>query len=111
MKRGFYHLSRAWYAETGLKNRDYIDEVTFGIYCNQGGTKGEMSVKWVEFSSWGDKVTPRLDCFDDAWLVLSEFKDVIDEMAKVDSQNIKPEEFCQLLIKCGFEDLTPTERK
>lgn len=108
MKRGFYHLSKAWYNKVALEKAKYKDEVLFGIYCDEGGTDGEMSVRWYDLAN---KSTPKLECFDDAWLVLSQLKDVIDEMAKVDSQDINPEEFCRLLLRCGFEDLTPTERK
>lgn len=111
MKRRFYHLSRAWYKDV-LENQEYIDEVTFGLYCEQGGTTGEMAVRWYELIS--NELSPRLECFSDAWYVLSQFKDIIDAMAEFDDRKTKaisPEEFCRLLIKCGFEDLTPTERK
>ncbi len=107
MKRGFYHVSKAWYADSALKGREYTDEVIFGLYCDQGGTTGEMGVRWGDLEN---KNTPKLHCFDDAWAVLAGFKDVIDEMGKVDDQNIKPEEFCVILLKCGFEDLTPVKQ-
>ncbi len=107
MFRAFTHLSRSWYGETCLAGQKYLDEVMFGMYDEDGGTTGEMSVKWYDL---GRKRTPRLECFDDSWEILSGMKDVLDEMAKVDSEDIAPEKFCKILLSCGFKDMTEEKR-
>jgi hypothetical protein len=61
---------------------------------------------WHDLNAGGPHQCPRLECFDDAWNTLWEFKDVLAEMAKADGKNITPVQFCQLLDKCGFKDAT-----
>ncbi len=99
-------LSEAWYAKSRLGNADYTDDVNFGFYSPDGGTSGEMSVKWYRLQD-NKPPSPKLECFSDAWHTLAQFKDVIDAMAEVDGQDITPKEFCQLLGRCGFVDATP----
>jgi hypothetical protein len=101
--KGFVHLSRTWYAKHALRAGDIIDEVMFGFYYGGGGTSGEMSVRWSEL---GGAIVPRLEVYDDAWDALNEFKDVIEKMAEVDGENINPEQFCKILLSCGFRDDT-----
>jgi len=36
---------------------------------------------------------------------------VMEDMAAVSNQNITPKQFCELLSRCGFKDLTAYERK
>jgi hypothetical protein len=74
------------------------------MYSPDGGTSGEMSVRWEKLDG---QLVPYLHCYDDAWSALSMFKDVIDAMAEHDSENITPAQFCQLLDGCGFVDATP----
>jgi hypothetical protein len=104
--KAYIHTSQAWYAKTALCNTEYIDHVNFGFYSPNGGTSGEMSVKWYPIKQ-NTPAYPRLECFDDAWHALSQFKDVIDAMAEVDDQSITPEQFCLLLERCDFVDRTP----
>lgn len=101
-------LSEAWYADAVIKNdtRDFVDDVNFGFYSPDGGTSGEMSVRWYRIQD-NNPPSPKLECFCDAWHTLAQFKDVIDAMAEVDDQDITSKEFCQLLEKCGFVDATP----
>lgn len=80
----------------------------FGSYAIAGGTNGEMSVKWHTLSG---KYVPHLEVFDDAWSVLYSFADVLEAMAEEDNCNINPTEFCTILLRCGFKDLTARERK
>ncbi|SRR5258708_25182089 len=101
----YIHVAEAWYAKSNLETADYVDEVEFGFFSPDGGTSGEMGVCWYE--GFGAKPAPRLECYDDAWHALAQFKDVIDAMAEVDEQDITPKEFCQLLDHCGFVDGTP----
>lgn len=104
--KGFYHLSEAWYGSVNLQNSKYTDEVTFGFYYPDGGTSGEMGVRWQEL---GGKNVPELQCFEDAWHTLASFTDLIAELGKLDDENITPKEFCVLLMRLGFKDLTPRE--
>lgn len=98
MTRGYYRSSKAWY--TGG------EEVVFGHYSPEGGTTGEMKVKWVKLQ---DYTAPKLEVFNDSWKVLYAFPDVIKSMAEVDSQNITEEQFVAILDSLGFKDLTPYE--
>ena len=102
--RGFILLSEAWYAHANLRGSDVIDEVSFGHYALEGGTTGEMSVRWSEL---GGKKVPKLECFDDGWHSLSTFTDLIAEMGNIDNENITPKDFCSLLTRLGFADMTP----
>lgn len=99
MKRAFYWSSKAYY-------RDVIDgdQVMFGMYAKDGGTDGEMTMRWIKLDS---NNVPRLEIFDDAWETLASFGDLICTLAKHDDQNITPEEFVAILKAHGFEDFTP----
>ena len=98
--RGFHWANKAWYAEANKIKNGLIN---FGIYTSEGGTTGEMSVTWEEI---GRKLVPCLWAFDDSWAVLAEFKDVLKELGKVDDKNITDTEFVEILLRCGFTDLT-----
>lgn len=65
-----------------------------------------MAMRWHDL---GDYVTPRLEAFGDSWNALSLFCDVIQELANLDSERITEQEFVNILLKCGFEDLTAYE--
>jgi hypothetical protein len=103
--RAFYHLSEAWYAEAN-RSSEYTDDVTFGMFAIEGGTTGEMAVRWQEL---GGKSVPQLRVFDDGWSALATFTDLIVELGKFDDRNITPKDFCALLIRLGFEDQTPRQ--
>lgn len=107
VRRAFSQLSRAWYGEANLKNADFEDEIFFGLYSTDGGTIGEISVRWVNLNG---ELTPKITVFSDAWNVLAQFKDLIDLLGKHDNENPTPKEFCKYLIGCGFVDITETER-
>jgi len=100
--RGFHHYSAAWYAEPGEPDR-----INFGWYVHGGsGTTGEMEMNWTNLD--GSQV-PRLCVCYDAWHALSTFRDVITVLADHDKKNITPAQFCQILLGCGFTDLTERE--
>lgn len=102
--RTFVLLSEAWYKS--VREADLVDEVMFGLDSPGGGTSGEMSVRWKEL---GGNNVPKLEVFDDGWSALATFPDVIEEMGKMDNENITPKQFCSLLLSCGFHDKTPRE--
>jgi len=99
--RGFYHLSEAWYGPANLSSGRSEDEVTFGFYCPEGGTSGEMSMKW-------DSMGACLRVWHDAWHTLVRFSSVVVALGEVEEKpTITPKEFCALLLRLGFQDMTP----
>lgn len=117
----YIHTAGAWYAKSSLSNADYLDEVMFGFYSPDGGTSGEMGVRWYNLGTkWKQlpsgyhqipHIAPKLEVFSDAWHTLAQFKDVIDKLAEVDGEDITPRDFCQVLESCGFVDNTPRDEK
>jgi hypothetical protein len=98
--RGYYRGTKAYYA----KNlQDDNLNVMFGMYHPEGGSSGEMKMEWVDI---GSKKTPQLQVFDDAWDALGLFLDLIQQLAQRDDQNITDDEFCLILDRLGFKDLT-----
>jgi hypothetical protein len=101
--RGYYRSTKAYYA----KNlQDDNLNVMFGMYHPEGGSSGEMKMEWVDI---GSKKTPQLQVFDDAWDALGLFPDLITELATLDSKDINDDEFCIVLDRLGFKDITPYE--
>jgi hypothetical protein len=45
--RGFHWTDKAYYARS-LNRKTH--EIMFGIYHNDGGTTGEMAMRWVDLS-------------------------------------------------------------
>jgi hypothetical protein len=105
--RGFRHISASWYGDSHEFGPNIVDEVLFGFYHVEGGTTGEMAVRWKTLSN---RVTPQLQVFDDAWHALYEMNDVLARMARTDGDDIIPEDFCALLLACGFVDMTERTR-
>jgi len=104
LKRGFHHLSAAWYGPANLAcDRECVDNVMVGFYHPEGGTSGEFCVSWERL---GGKVTPVLRAYDDSWSALHQFSDVLAKMAEHDSEDMTPQAFCELLNSCGVEDMT-----
>lgn len=102
--KGFVQLSRAWYGEANLTHKSEVkDEVTFGYYSPDGGTSGEMSVRWIRLEG---RFVPELKIFSDAWSALSNMHDLIDFLGEHDDEDPTPEEFCEYLKQCGFIDKT-----
>ena len=108
LRKGFYWLSRAWYAEVIGKNEDEEDDIVFGLYDEEGGTTGEVNVVWVRIRDYKRPV-PKLVAYDDGWEVLFSFSELIQKMRKYDSKSMSPGKFVNLLKECGFKDLTVYE--
>ena len=100
--RGFYRSSKAWYA---MDERDI--DVMFGMYHPDGGTTGEMSMRWHDLGP--GRLVPRLEVFCDAWDALQEFTDVLAVLAEHDSEDITEEEFVSILQAHDVQDLTKYE--
>lgn len=96
--RGFIWSNKAWYHQP-----EYGKDIHFGMYAENGGTSGEMSVEWIQLSGIDH---PRLMVFNDAWSALSTFTDLLQKMGEVDDFHITQEEFVDMLLSCGFVDMT-----
>lgn len=96
--RGFIWSSKAWYHRP-----EYDNDIHFGMYHKDGGTSGEMAVEWIELSGADH---PRLMVFNDAWNAMSTFTDLLEKMGEVDDFHITQEEFVEMLLSCGFVDMT-----
>lgn len=107
----YIHMTEAWFHTSfgDSINEKYCDEVMFGFYSPDGGTSGEMGMRWYDLGG-SHGVTPRLEVFNDAWHSLAQFKDVIDALAELDNTRITAKEFCALLDRHGFTDKTERER-
>jgi hypothetical protein len=99
--RGYHWTSRAWYADA-CRRPDITDEVTFGLYCTDGGTTGEMTMKWVDL---GPYAAAQLCVFNDAWKVLASMTDLIGALGRL-GEHVTAEQFCAVLRNLGFKDLT-----
>jgi hypothetical protein len=102
-RRAFNWFTKAWYG----KSQD-LNEISFGMYYDGETTDemdtGEMFIRWHDI---GDKkMVPRLEAFDDGWFLLHEFSDVLEKLAEVNDQNISQEQFVEILLSCGFKDIT-----
>ena len=108
--RKFTHLSRAWYGEACLRDRlaGCVDEITIGMYdLTGGGTSGEFAIRWIEL---GGENVPRLEAFSDSWDALGQFRDLLAELARLDSTNPTPSKICEVLVSLGIEDATETKQ-
>ncbi len=105
-RREFIWTNRAWYAAMTPDIYEH-DEITFGLYYPDGGTAGEMGMRWYDL---GGKQVPRLEVYDDAWKALHSFQDLLTTLAEYDGQNITPEKFIYLLKFRRFKDRTEYER-
>lgn len=104
--RDFIQHSRSWYAEAAPLESGIEEEVMFGLTDSDGGTSGEMAMRWHK------GIGPRLECWSDSWSALHTFSDVIARLAAFDTDlqrlELTPQLFCDLLLECGFTDATPT---
>jgi len=102
-KRGFHRFSKAWYRD------DILDKsINIGMYHTDSSTSGEFSIQWIDLGLTNK--SPRLQVFNDAWHVLSLFKDLLEALAEIDDQNTSEEEITKLLISLKIEDLTEYEQ-
>ena len=83
--RGFTNCGEAYYHKSLGFSNGVVGEVFLGLCAGGGGTKGEMSMVWIEL---GGKNVPQLKVFDDAWAVLASWPDLLAELAKVNCDNM-----------------------
>lgn len=104
-ERGYCVHTDAWWKR---HTDDSRPEVEFGMYDPEGDVSGVASVVWETLDG---KEIPKLECFDDGWSALSLFPDLIQEMGKVDSDNITPDDFIDLLERLNFQEHTEIKKK
>lgn len=93
----------AW---TQVRGAGGVDEITFGYYTPDGGTSGEMLIRWKALEA-GKPPTARLESFQDSWHALATFKDVLDALGELDNTYPTVAHVAQALLACGFTDATP----
>jgi hypothetical protein len=113
MIKGYTQLSRAYYSDSALQGRDYVEEIAFGMFneeydggysCRHGYC--EVMMRWVQI---GGKVVPKLEMFYDTFGNFHIFESLFAELSNW-TDDFEPEEFCKLLDRFGFKDVTKTER-
>ena len=104
MKKGFSRLSTAWYAKANPDAKPgFKDEILIGFYDEEGGTAGEFAIRWFPHGA-------KLEAYDDSWKALWQFRDLIEELAALDSQDATPDEVEAALLKMGYKNMTPLVR-
>lgn len=107
--RSFIATHEAWYAKHNPRStRGEVAEVMFGLYPEDGGTSGEMALRWYPLTP-NAPPNPRLEVFDDAWAVLATMPDVLAWLAEHDSKDPSPADFMDALRSMGFRDHTQRE--
>lgn len=105
MRKAFYITHKQYYFREDhtfmLPNVKY--EIMIGDYPEEGGTRGEFSIRWTEL---GEELVPKLGVYDDAWLVLSKMPELIDLLASYDNQSISVDEMVEKLLELGYDDIT-----
>ena len=99
---GFTCFSRQNYSRT--VSLDCTDEVMLGVQCIEGGTLGELAIRWHMLSG---KAVPRLEVYDDAWQIMQTptFAAVMEVLTQMSRRHTPtPDEVSALLIAHGFTD-------
>lgn len=98
---GFTCYSRQNYA--GQVTIEAEDEIMLGIQYPDGGCLCELAVRWNKL---GDKLTPRLEVYSEAWHLLQTdtFQSVLNQLTKESKPMPTPDEVSALLIDYGFVD-------
>lgn len=102
LTRKFICSQEAWYARIPSDAHLY-KQAEVMIHVEAGGVDGEFAIRWKQV---GGAASPRLEMYDDAWAVLPHVSDLLQEMAKLNDQNVTPQAFCSLLKSLGMKDAT-----
>lgn len=98
--KGFYQFTKASYYDS-LKDsyKGKRDEITFGLYCLEGGTEGEMTIHW------DDKDFIYLKVHNDAWRALAACSEIVTLLASFNGKNVEPNVVAQHFIDLGYAPL------
>lgn len=96
--KAFSIPSRAWFASV-LKGKP--DHIMIGFYYENDGTEGEFKLEW-------SNIGIQLQAYNDSWEALFKMPELLELMAKLDSNNEEPtvDEFATLLKELGYKDIT-----
>lgn len=98
--RTYIRLSRAWYADSALKGRDFTDEILL-LHPDSA----EVMVRWYGNIDKLERA-PRVESFMDSWDHLAE---IAPMLAQLHGQELTADQFETFLPAWGYEDATPTE--
>ena len=100
--KAFVLPHETWYKYV-VSGKPYLH---IGFYYKSGGTDGEFKIVW-------DEIDIQLQAYSDSWAVLKQMPELIDLMAKIHIEKLKPtiQEFSEMLKNIGFKDFTERERK
>ena len=101
--RQYRILSESWYADANMRNAEYTEEILFGMYCPEGGTSGEFSIRWIPL---GGESSPVLTAFGDAWSAMAQFPELLQQMVEWDSRKVSPAMVKEWLKTTTIEDAT-----
>lgn len=100
-KKAFMMPFEAYYAETSVIPFHKYPFLMIGFYYENDGTDGEFMLVW-------DDIGIQLQAYNDSWEVLSKMPELIELLALIDKDELKPSinEFARKLIELGYKDLT-----
>ena len=85
-----------------------VASIVFGDYPapdEPGQDTIEVTMAWYQL---GDRLMPRLECYQDAFRAFAEFREVLDELSTLIPEALPPDRFCRLLNRLGFTDISDT---
>jgi hypothetical protein len=97
MRKAFIVCHEEWYSGSMSSQSPTI---MIGDYPSDGGTRGEFAIRWHDI---GGSPSPRLEVFDDSWLVFLAMPDMIGLLLL---NCPTPDDVKRYLLNCGFEDIT-----
>lgn len=96
--KAFSIPTRAWFANVLKEEPEHI---MIGFYYENDGTEGEFKLEWNDIGI-------QLQAYNDSWEALSKMPELLELMAKLDSNEKEPtvDEFATLLKQLGYKDIT-----
>lgn len=104
--KAFICLSRQnYFPEIKNEYKTISDKVMFGNFDSQKcGCEYEAAMEWIIIK--GSQDSPRLGVFSEAFKIFEDHKDLFDELKKLHDKTFSSDEFCRLLLKLGYKDLS-----
>lgn len=101
---GFVRVSRAWYAATSLGN--CAERVCISNFRGpQRVGSGELVLEWASAAE-----SPEIRVRQAGWeLLAKDFSGLLRHLTRVEGP-IAPDDFCALLLRLGYADMTVPER-
>lgn len=104
----FRHFARQNYAER--VQIACLDDVCYGLEDKDGGCFCEMRMVWEMIDN---RSTPRISSFSESFAILTSpmHKRVMRQVMRQKNEYFSPEEFSEILISCGFRDMSDRKLK